>query len=110
MNQRNYNLGPRAEREFTITGMDLEDKIYVYSSIETMINKLNKLVVVGGAKEHRVFTNADGEITGIEYELPKKALSFRDATKTRELSDEQRAVLSERMKNVVKNRISQNQI
>jgi hypothetical protein len=110
MNQRNYNLGPRHERELVVTGADLEDKIYVYTSIDTLITKLDKLVAVGGAKEFKVFTNAAGEVTGIEYELPRKALSFRDATKKREISEEQRAAISERFKKMREKRMSQNQI
>lgn len=110
MNQRNYNLGPRSEREIVVTGADLEDKIYVYTSIDTLITKLDKLVAVGGAKESRVFTNAAGEVTGIEYELPRKALSFRDATKKREISEERREAAREAMKKMLEKRKSQNQI
>ena len=110
MNKRNYNLGPKFEREFTITGVDLEDKIYVYTSIDTIITKLDKLVAVGGAKENRVFTNTAGEVTGIEYELPRKALSFRNATKKRELSEKQRAASREAVKKMLEKRKSQNQI
>ena len=110
MNQRNYNLGPRPEREFTITGMDLEDKICVYTCIDSMITKLDKLVAVGGAKELKVLTNSQGEVTGVEYELPRNALSFRDTTKKREISEEQRAAISERMKMLRRKQLDQNQI
>lgn len=97
-------MGPRPEREFTITGMDLEDKICVYTCIDSMITKLDKLVAVGGAKELRVLTNSQGEVTGVEYELPRNALSFRDTTKKREISEEQRAAMAERLRKARENK------
>ena len=49
MKERNYNLGPRAEREFTISGADLDQSMYIYTNMDTMITKLDKLVDVGAA-------------------------------------------------------------
>ena len=64
----------------------------IYASDTRYINKLDKIY-----KRVRVHRNCDG-ITAVEYEVPEKLISFRSGITTRVYTDEERRILSERMK------------
>ena len=83
---------PISEQETVIT-IDRETRrACIYTSDTRFINKLDKLY-----ERRRVHRNADG-ITAVEYEVPEKYISFRKGVVRQELSEEQRAARSERMK------------
>ncbi len=83
---------PISEQETVIT-IDRETReARIYASDTRTINKLDKLY-----ERRRVHRNADG-ITAVEYEVPEKYISFRKGVVRQELSEEQRAARSERMK------------
>ena len=83
---------PISEQETVIT-IDRETReARIYASDTRTINKLDKLY-----ERRRIHRNADG-ITAVEYEVPEKYISFRKGVVRQELSEEQRAARSERMK------------
>nr|DAM93882.1 MAG TPA: hypothetical protein [Caudoviricetes sp.] len=83
---------PTAEQECVIT-IDRETHCArIYASDTRYINKLDKIY-----KRVRIHQNCDG-ITAVEYEVPEKLISFRSGVTTRVYTDEERRILSERMK------------
>lgn len=83
---------PSVEQECVIT-IDRETRrARIYASDTRYINKLDKRYE--RVREHR---NCDG-ITAVEYEVPEKLISFRSGVTTRVYTDEERRILSERMK------------
>ena len=87
------------EQETVINIMRDEDIAHICTSDSTMITKL----------EHRCESNPD-EWKKVDenpeykfYECPKNFISFRSKKVTRELTDEQRAEISERMRRISKN-------
>ena len=86
------------EQETVIT-IDRETRhARIYTSDTRFINKLDKLY-----ERKKVHRNADG-ITAVEYEVPEKYISFRKGIVRQQLTDEQRAALSERMKKMRESR------
>lgn len=90
---------PLFEQETVINIMRDEDVAHICTSDSTMITKL----------EHRCESNPD-EWKKVDenpeykfYECPKNFISFRSKKVTRELTDEQRAEISERMRRISKN-------
>lgn len=90
---------PLFEQETVINIMRDEDIAHICTSDSTMITKL----------EHRCESNPD-EWKKVDenpeykfYECPKNFISFRSKKVTRELTDEQRAEISERMRRILKN-------
>lgn len=90
---------PLFEQETVINIMRDEDIAHICTSDSTMITKL----------EHRCESNPD-EWKKVDenpeykfYECPKNFISFRSKKVTRELTDEQRAEISERMRRISKN-------
>lgn len=83
---------PAAEQECVIT-IDRETRrARIYASDTRYINKLDKRY-----DRVRVHRNCDG-ITAVEYEVPEKLISFRSGIVKMNLTDEQRRILSERIK------------
>lgn len=83
---------PAAEQECVIT-IDRETRrATIYASDTRYINKLDKRY-----DRVRVHRNCDG-ITAVEYEVPEKLISFRSGIVKMNLTDEQRRILSERIK------------
>ena len=80
------------EQEVHINFMRGDDKCFVYASDSTMITKMDNLVANNPEEYKVVQETADGKT----YEMPVKLLTFRSRSK--KLTDEQRAKLSERAK------------
>ena len=78
-----------------------DDKAIVYTSDTTTMTKLDKLVTVEETewKLESVWRHSDGDIVGKTYSCPKSFISFRTKRVVRELSEEQRMVLAQRMRN-----------
>ena len=108
MDEPKYNLGLMEERETIVNIPRLETNMEIYTCDETMITKLEKLVKTGGAQVKKVYYNSNLEITVKIYILPKKALTLRDTSKKKEISEEQKAAARERIKKMLEKRKSQN--
>ena len=63
----------------------------IYTSDTRFINKLDKLY-----ERKKVHRNEDG-ITAVEYEVAEKLISFRSGVVKRNLTDEQRQQIGERL-------------
>lgn len=94
---------PLFEQETVINIMRDENIAHICTSDSTMITKL----------EHRCEANPE-EWKKVDeypeykfYECPKSFISFRSKKVTRELSDEQKAKMAERMRQISKNNASE---
>mgnify|MGYP003332682184 CR=1 FL=1 len=102
------------EQETTINVNRSEDRMIIFTSDNTMLTKLKKKAfllatddVEGGGQIRQDWKcwegspNVDGEPTGYFFSAPKQLLSFRSEQRAeRELTDEQREVLRNRMKQI----------
>lgn len=90
---------PACEQETIVRYYRDEDRATVYTSDTVMMNKFDKLVETSGewylTGLHKF---KDGTIADKTYECPKGFISFRAKARSRDLTDEQKAALSERMK------------
>lgn len=90
-----------AEQETTVSFMRDSDLCEVYTSDSTIMTKLDKLAESDKAPhwklkaEHKLQT---GELVGKTYQTHKRLISFRADITTRELTDEQKEVAADRMK------------
>lgn len=85
----------RDERETVIIFNEAEGEYIIESSIAAHIRKFDKL----GYEVVKKQKYSDGTIMSKEYKVPKFAITFRKPEKMkRNLTDEQRAVISERVK------------
>jgi hypothetical protein len=90
------------ERETAINFTDEDDNAMVYTCNRAMTNHMDKLVekFPDMFKLKRLIYD-DEEVCGKEYICPKNLISIRSP---RQISDEQRQALSERMKKISNNR------
>lgn len=93
------------EQETVITTMRGDKRIRIYTSDNTMLTKLKKLMGADGGQYEveRVEYLPDGSACGVVVTAPARCLSLRSG-KTREISEEDRAALAERMRNIATNR------
>ena len=84
------------EQETSISIMRDEDRAIVYTSDSTVITKLDKKIGDDWKLEdvHRM----DGKVIAKTYSCPKKFISFRAKSTKRDLTDEQRKELSDRLR------------
>ena len=83
------------EQELCINAMRNEEFATVYCSDRTWITKLDKLV----AKSPELFEVVVETNYGKTYKFPKKLISIRSSIVTREMTDEQKKLAAERLKN-----------
>lgn len=92
----------RYEQETSIWYNNEDDMAICYTCNKALMNKLDKYCAnypdTYNFKRDIVY---DGIVVGKEYIFPKKLVSFRSPS-TKSISDEQRQVLSERMKTLRK--------
>lgn len=69
-------------------------KANIYSTDTLMIGKLDKI-----AKRKKEVL-CDGKLAAVEYEVDKKMVKVSSPRRKRELSSEEKAILSERMKKI----------
>lgn len=81
------------ERETHITISDSEDEYTVYSCQKKVISKLEKL----GIQAYKVET-IEGEVVGKYFKVPYKCISFKKEYKKRELTEEERKAIGERLR------------
>ena len=90
-NDKGFAGLPCNEQE-TVICIDRETRAArIYTSDTRFINKLDKLY-----ERKRVHRNEDG-ITAVEYEVAEKLISFRSGVVKRNLTDEQRQQIGERL-------------
>ena len=84
-----------SEQELCINAVRDEDFATAYCSDITWITKFDKLV----AKSPDLFEVVAETECGKTYRFPKRLISIRSSIVTREMSDEQKELASERLKN-----------
>lgn len=98
-----------AEQETTISIQRDSDLAYIETTDQTMFTKLKKRVNENSDEwaVADVTTAAGGNpniITSAVFTCPKKYVSFRTKTTTREMTDEERQQVAERFRNIRENR------
>jgi hypothetical protein len=83
------------EQEICINAMRNEDFATAYCSDRTWITKMDKLV----EKSPNLFTVIAETEYGKTYKFPKRLISIRSSIVARELTDEQRQLAAERLRN-----------
>ena len=83
------------EQELCINAMRDEDFATAYCSDRTWITKMDKLV----AKSPDLFEVIAETEFGKTYKFPKRLLSVRSSIVTRDMSDEQKQLAAERLRN-----------
>lgn len=88
------------EQETVVNYSRTDERASIYTSDSTVMTKLNKLVETAGAdwKLDEIIKDRDGVEVARNYSCPKKYISYRSKSVTRELTEEQRKEQSERMK------------
>ena len=85
------------EREVTIRFSDAEETAYVYAASPAWMRKFDRFCEENPSEFRAVEDSTEnGRVIGRFYEFPKKLITIRAKSKTLDLTDEQRAVLSER--------------
>lgn len=93
---RKYQLS-KAEMETTINFDREGDNASLYTADSVMMTKLDKLCE-SSPENYKVIRQDEISKT---YEFPKKLISLRKASVKRQLTDEEREILSERMKDTL---------
>lgn len=91
------------EQETIITMLRGEEEVRIYTADNTMLTKLKKLMETGAKQYHveRIDRDREGNPRGVFVVAPKRCLSLR-AGNERELTEEQKEALRERMRNIRK--------
>ena len=98
------NSGIRLEEQETVVNFyRVDHRMSIYTSDQTMITKLMKLLKKSEQNEEAGYVlvreeKMSGRVVAIEVSAPKHLLSLRTPKKKRELSDEERQELAERMR------------
>ena len=88
------------EQETHISFMRGDERAIIYTSDTTMMTKFNKLVETASTewkKEEVATLPRTGEIIGITYSCPVNFVSYRTKAIKRELTEEQKKEISERL-------------
>lgn len=98
-----------SEQETVIRIGREEQEAVVYTSDTTMMTRLDKLADPENEKAplwklKEVHRSRSGEVVAKTYTTNKRLVSFRAGIVTRDLTEEQKAELAERMRNAQKNR------
>ena len=100
------NNGISLEEQETVVNFYRTDRrMSIYTSDQTMITKLMKLLKKSEQNGEAGYMlvreeKMNGRVVAIEVSAPKHLLSLRTPKKKRELSDEERQALAERMRKV----------
>lgn len=89
------------EQETVIRFYRTDEMLDIYTSDQTMITKLKKLLVSSDEYKLDYEDKAeDGHTLAMQVLAPKELLALRPERLTRQFSDEQRKALSEKMKSI----------
>lgn len=83
------------EQEICINAMRDEEFATIYCSDHTWITKMDKLV----EKSPNLFTVIAETEYGKTYKFPKRLISIRSSIVTREMTDEQKQLAADRLRN-----------
>lgn len=87
------------EREVVITFNAAEDIADIYTADPVYIRKMDKLVAQNPEQFKEIRQEKlGGKVVAKRYEFPKRFVTIRSKDTKRELTEEQRAEMSERMK------------
>ena len=86
----------KEERETILTYNESDGYWEIYTAVQSHIRKFDKL----NYEVTNIDYYEDGTVAGKFYKVPKNAISFRDPSKKRNLTDEQRTAMAERMRNI----------
>lgn len=89
---------PINEQEMTMTAMRTEEQVYLYCSDTTWITKMEKLLK---ANPDQFSVHSEDQF-GKTYKFPKRFISIRSKDIKREISEEKKEQLRERMMNLQK--------
>ena len=111
MEESKKSAVPPYEQETTISFSRDNNDVDVWTSDTTMMTKLDRLCE-NSPNEYRcieVGKSLDGLLANKRYTIKnKKLVSFRSATTKREISDEQRKALAQRMRDLNKSKSTNN--
>jgi hypothetical protein len=82
----------KEERETACVYNEADGYWTIYSAVQPHIRKFDKL----NYSVTNIDYYPDGEVAGKFYQVPKNAISFKDPTKKRNISEEQKQALRER--------------
>lgn len=82
----------KEERETACVYNEADGYWTIYSAVQSHIRKFDKL----NYPITDIDYYPDGEVAGKFYQVPKNAISFKDPTKKRHISEEQKQALRER--------------
>lgn len=91
----------RDERETILVYNEADGFWTIYSAVQPHIRKFDKL----NYEVTDVDLYEDNTVAAKFYKVPKNAISFRDTSKKRNYTDEQRAAMSERAKKMINERL-----
>ena len=101
---------PLAEQETIINFSRDEEFAYIWTSDSTVMTKLDKRVDSGDYELIDTGKDTDGNLLSKEYRCLKRLVSFRSKKVSRELTDEQKHALADRLRKTREVARSQNQI
>ena len=92
-----------AEQETVIDFYRTDDRMSIYTSDQTMISKLRKTLSKNTQKLNSGYLlereeKINGRTVAIEVSAPKNLLSFRMPREKRELTDEERKAMADRLR------------
>lgn len=92
MSKVNIDYIPIDEQETTISISRDRDEAHIWTSDQTMITKLDKMIAInpGVYVVHDTTENEEGRILVREYRMPKRLISFRSQQKQSEKARLQR--------------------
>ena len=92
MSKVNIDYIPIEEQETTIQISRDRNEAHIWTSDQTMITKLEKMVAInpGVYVIHDTTENEEGRVLAREYRMPKRLLSFRSPVKSSEEQRQQR--------------------
>lgn len=101
LDQLNITGNSAEETEVCVTAVKPESNAVIYTSDNTYLTKFKKLITSNPKswKITQVVERADGTISGVMLQAPKKCLSFRAVEKTgRVMTDAEKAMAAERLR------------
>ena len=92
MSKVNIDYIPIEEQETTISISRDRDEAHIWTSDQTMITKLEKMVAInpGVYVIHDTTENEEGRVLVREYSMPKRLISFRSQVKQTDAARQQR--------------------
>ena len=96
-----YKMGLSLEEQETVINFSrVDNRAVIYTSDTRIMTKLNKLVEKSGTEwKLESVSKAGNKIIGMTYSCPVEFISFRSKHTRRKYTEEQKRILSERLRN-----------